>query len=146
MNEVNGKPHVPTNIRIKQWAAVFKAKAESGLTVDEYCEQNGISRNAYYYWLRKAKASALEHTRTAFVELETPETETCPQTKASSSSFVPQLTIEKKGFAIGVGTDVSKELFTVDIYGDNANIIRKIFLNCCHIWVRLCQRKKTIAV
>lgn len=34
-----------TNIRIQQWTAVFKAKAESGLTVDEYCEQNGISRN-----------------------------------------------------------------------------------------------------
>ncbi|WP_154669408.1 IS66 family insertion sequence element accessory protein TnpA [Ruminiclostridium cellobioparum] len=45
-----------TNIRIQQWAAVFKAKAELGLTVDEYCDQNGITRNAYYYWLRRARA------------------------------------------------------------------------------------------
>ena len=44
-----------TNIRIQQWTAIFKAKAESGLTVDEYCEQNDISRNAYYYWLRRAR-------------------------------------------------------------------------------------------
>ena len=102
-----------TNIRIKQWAAVFKAKAESGLTVDEYCEQNGISRNAYYYWLRKAKTAALEHTRTAFVELESPETENSLQTKASSHSFVPQITIEKKGFVVGIGADISKELLTV---------------------------------
>ena len=102
-----------TNIRIQQWAAVFKAKAESGLTVDEYCDQNGISRNAYYYWLRKVKAAAPEHTRTTFVELEVAQTETSPQTKTPVSSFVPQLTIEKKGFVIGVGPAASKELLTL---------------------------------
>ena len=102
-----------TNIRIQQWAAVFKAKAESGLTVDEYCDQNGISRNAYYYWLRKAKAAALEHTRTAFVELEVAQTETSPQTKTPVSFFVPRLTIEKKGFVIGVDSAASKELLTL---------------------------------
>ena len=101
-----------TNIRIKQWTAVFKSKAESGLTMDEYCDQNGISRNAYYYWLKKARAAALEHTGTAFVELEAPETEGCLQTKAPPS-FVPQLTIEKKGFVIGVGAGISKELLTL---------------------------------
>ena len=102
-----------TNIRIKQWTTVFKAKAESGLTVDEYCDQNGISRNAYYYWLRKAKAAALEHTPTAFVELEAPETEMHSGTKISESSFTPQITIEKKGCVIGVGAGISKELLTL---------------------------------
>lgn len=46
-----------TNIRIQQWLAVFKARNESGLKIDEYCNQNGISQNSYYYWLRKAKYS-----------------------------------------------------------------------------------------
>ena len=101
------------NIRIKQWTAVFKAKAESGLTVDEYCDQNGISRNAYYYWLRKAKAAVLEHTPTTFVELEAPEAEKQPQLETAAASFIPQLTIEKKGFIIGVGTGISKELLTL---------------------------------
>ena len=52
-----------TNIRIQQWTAIFKAKDESGLIMDEYCKQNGISRNVYYYWLRRARNAALEHTR-----------------------------------------------------------------------------------
>lgn len=101
------------NIRIKQWTAVFKAKAESGLTVDEYCDQNGISRNAYYYWLRKAKTAVLEHTPTTFVELEAPEAENQPQPAGAAAFFTPQITIEKKGFVIGVGEGISKELLTM---------------------------------
>ena len=101
------------NIRLKQWTAVFKAKAESGLTVDEYCDQNGISRNAYYYWLRKAKATVLEHTPTTFVELEAPKAGNPPSSVGAAVSFMPQITIEKKGFVIGVGTGISKELLTL---------------------------------
>ena len=94
-----------TNIRIQQWTAVFKAKAESGLTVDEYCEQNGISRNAYYYWLRRARNAALEHTQTTFVELKV-----VPQAPSMVHSFMPQLTIEKNGFVISLNSHTPKEL------------------------------------
>ncbi len=99
-----------TNIRIQQWTAVFKAKAESGLTVDEYCEQHGISRNAYYYWLRRARNVALEHTKTTFVELNIPTDEAVPQATSMVHSFIPQLTIEKNGFVISLNSHTPKEL------------------------------------
>ncbi len=99
-----------TNIRIQQWTAVFKAKAESGLTVDEYCERNGISRNAYYYWLRRARNTALEHTQTTFVELNIPTDEAALQPSSMVHSFIPQLTIEKNGFLIGLDSHTPKEL------------------------------------
>lgn len=102
-----------TNIRIQQWAAVFKAKAESGLTVDEYCDQNGISRNAYYYWLRRARAAALENTQTTFVELKAPKTEAVPQIPSVLHAFMPQLTIEKNGLVIGVNSNTPKELLAL---------------------------------
>ena len=102
-----------TNIRIKQWTAIFKERAESGLTVDEYCDQNGISRNAYYYWLRKAKAAVLEHTPTTFVELDAPKSANQPQPAGASASFIPQITIEKNSFVIGIGAGISKELLTL---------------------------------
>lgn len=41
-----------TQIRIRQWAAIIH---ERGLKVDDYCEQHGLSRNAYYYWLARRK-------------------------------------------------------------------------------------------
>lgn len=99
-----------TNIRIQQWTAVFKAKAKSGLTVDEYCEQNGISRNAYYYWLRRTRNAALEHTQTTFVELNVPTDEAALQPSSMVHSFIPQLTIEKNGFVISLNSRTPKEL------------------------------------
>ncbi len=99
-----------TNIRIQQWTAIFKAKAESGLTVDEYCGQNGISRNTYYYWLRRARNAALEHPRTSFVESNVPTDEAVLQASSMAHSFMPQLTIEKNGFVISFDSHTPKEL------------------------------------
>ena len=101
------------NIRIQQWAVVFKAKAELGLTVDEYCDQNGITRNAYYYWLRRARAAVLKNTQTTFVELKAPETEAFPQIPTAIHSFIPQLTIEKNGLVIRVNSNTPKELLAL---------------------------------
>jgi transposase-like protein len=102
-----------TNIRIQQWTAVFKAKAESGLTVDEYCDQNGITRNAYYYWLRRARTAALENIQTNFVELKVPKTEAFPQAPTVTHSFIPQLIIEKNGLVIGIDSNTPKELLAL---------------------------------
>lgn len=99
-----------TNIRIQQWTAVFKTKAESGLTVDEYCEQNGISRNVYYYWLRRTRNAALEHTQTTFVELNAPTDEAALQPSSMVHSFIPQFTMEKNGFVIRLNSRTPKEL------------------------------------
>ena len=42
-------------IQVKQWAKIICERCGRGLYVDEYCEQHGISRNQYYYWLREVK-------------------------------------------------------------------------------------------
>lgn len=55
-------------------------------------------QNAYYYWLRRARNAALEHTQTTFVELNVPTDEVVPQAPSMVHSFMPQLTIEKNGF------------------------------------------------
>lgn len=105
-----------TNIRMQQWAAIFQEKTSSGLTVDEYCDQNGISRNAYYYWLRRIKETALLNSRTTFVELAAAKIEptaVLPATSEFAHSFVPQLIIEQNGFVIGVCADTPKELLTL---------------------------------
>ena len=54
-------------IRLNEWAVIIKDCKASGQKVDIYCEQHGLSRDAYYYWLRKVKEAAL--TQAGFVEL-----------------------------------------------------------------------------
>ena len=61
-------------IRLTSWANIIRARNESGLTVKEYCEVNGLSRNSYFYWLKKVRAAALESNGFRFVEIPVPDT------------------------------------------------------------------------
>lgn len=69
-------------IRLNEQAAIIKNFKANGQKVDSYCEQHGLSRDAYYYWLRKVKEAALQHA--GFVEL-----------PALTSEQAPAKTIEK---------------------------------------------------
>ena len=40
-------------LHMQQWAAIIEDRIASGLNIDEYCEKNQLSRNSYFYWLRK---------------------------------------------------------------------------------------------
>lgn len=44
--------------RLRHWAALIHERISSGKKVDDWCSEHGISRNAYYYWLRKVKLAA----------------------------------------------------------------------------------------
>lgn len=52
--------YVKTKFRQEQWEKLITNFQSSGLKVDEWCEENHISRNAYYYWLRKIRKKACE--------------------------------------------------------------------------------------
>ena len=57
-----------TTVREKQWLAMLGEQKESGLTIKDWCRENGISENSFYYRqnkLRKRIGSALP----TFVEL-----------------------------------------------------------------------------
>ena len=45
---------------MEQWRKIIADCQNSGLKVDEWCEQNGVSRNSYYYWLRKIREKACQ--------------------------------------------------------------------------------------
>lgn len=62
-------------VRLAQWAEIVKSCNNSGLSIREYCRQNDISRNAYFYWLRKLREAAIESSGEAFVELMAPQDE-----------------------------------------------------------------------
>ena len=79
-------------IRIQQWAGIIRSRNGSGLTVDKFCELNNISRNQYYYWLRKLKEHTLERSGFTFVELDEPvEPEAAPIDAALSNDIVVSL-------------------------------------------------------
>lgn len=96
---------VTQHFRLQEWAGIFKDRKNSGLKVNEYCQLHNISRDAYYYWLRKVKAAAL--TQAGFVELPVYNTE-----HSSVPSFIPQMSIRLEAAEICVNSDTPSELIT----------------------------------
>ena len=66
MNEIQT---VTKNVRLQQWTSIIQDCKTSGLKVDDYCTEHNISRNAYYYWLRKVKEAAIEKSECLFAEV-----------------------------------------------------------------------------
>ena len=56
-------------LRTQHWAEIIHDCKNSGLTVLKYCQEHGLSKDAYYYWLRVVKTAALKSAGIDFVEL-----------------------------------------------------------------------------
>ena len=51
---------VKKQVRLENWAAEVESCTASGLTVQQWCRDNGMSPKTYYYHLRKVRESAIE--------------------------------------------------------------------------------------
>ena len=101
---------VTNQVRLASWAQIIKDRNASGLSIRAYCEQNGISRNAYNYWLRKLRNAAIESGSARFVELQ-PITEISQEPCLSDS----QVIIELGGARIHVDSTSSKEALSMAV-------------------------------
>ena len=80
----------------------------SGLTIKEWCEQNGINSNTYYYYLRRIRDAMLESSGPRLVEMEFPAADL----PAVQNSFLPQITITLRDCVIGIGETAPPELIS----------------------------------
>ena len=91
-------------IRLNEWAGIIKECRSNGLKIDDYCKQHNISRNRYFYWLRRVKEAAL--SQAGFVEM--PSLNTVPE----ASSFNTQMIIKTEGAELCINNDTSSELLS----------------------------------
>lgn len=94
-------------IRIQQWAAIIRNCRASKLKVNDYWREHDISRDAYYYWLRKVKEAAL--IQNGFVELDL---------SADEGKNAPAaLTARIRDVSLEIQEGVSQELLEKVIWG-----------------------------
>ena len=43
---------------LKQWHLIVQDCRNSGMKVDDWCKQNDVNRNSYYYWYKKIREAA----------------------------------------------------------------------------------------
>lgn len=44
--------------RMSQWAKIIQSRIDSGLSIKDFCQTNGISKNAFFYWQKKLREKA----------------------------------------------------------------------------------------
>ena len=49
---------IATEYRLSQWAGIVQQRLDSGKNIKDFCEDEGINRNTYFYWQRKLREAA----------------------------------------------------------------------------------------
>ena len=49
------------DVRLRHWAEQMHSRQDRGLSIREWCREQGIAEKTYYYWQRKLRAAAAEH-------------------------------------------------------------------------------------
>ena len=98
MNTSNAITTVKHELRLQEWSAQIEAQQSSGLTVQKWCAENGISTKTYYYRLRKVREQCMEPAP-SIVPLAVPRPN-------------ENIRIEKNGLQISLPADISAELLT----------------------------------
>ena len=80
------------NTKLIKWTALFKEQSESGLKVKDWCLENGISKDSYYYWKRKVKEALLDSSAPEIVPISTsaPASSINPDMPLDSYNHLPQ--------------------------------------------------------
>ena len=86
---------VKHQMKLREWAEQIEARQASGMTVQNWCAENGMNVKTYYYHLRKVREQCME-TVPEIVPL------TMPQQTGD-------IHIEKNGLQISLPADISKE-------------------------------------
>ena len=73
-------------IRLRQWQEIFHDRKESGLTVKEYCQRHGLTKDRYYYWQKVAREAVIAASGPVFAELKS-------EMYDQAGEFMPELTI-----------------------------------------------------
>ena len=55
---------VKQEVRLQEWSAQVEAQQASGLTVRQWCLENGIKPKTYYYHLKKVREQFLDSSPT----------------------------------------------------------------------------------
>ena len=104
---------------LNEWASRIKEQKSSGLSVSEWCRQNNLSKNMYFYWKRQLKEEVVEQALPDIVPLTMPSTSPQPAPTAppvecesctSCTTFKPNSTarILINGFSIEIDSTASE--------------------------------------
>ena len=101
---------VTHQVKLDRWTAILKEQNSSGLSIKDWCSQNGIKRDQFFYWKRKLKESVLESALPEIVPVSLPTLssdcttcKTCTTPQLTNTDFLARITIQDVSIELGSG-------------------------------------------
>ena len=101
---------VTKQLRVSQWAEIIQDRINSGMKINDYCETHGISRSAYFYWLKKVRAQALASQNIQFADITSVYAPDAGMTAAFKCAAAAPVSIIAGGITVAVNETASYEL------------------------------------
>ena len=99
---------VKKKVRLQEWERQIEEQKTSGLSVQEWCRQNGIAAKTFYYHLRKVREDFLRSGRSE-IDRAKNETERAV-VPILTAPVVGNITIEKNGLHMILPENISAEV------------------------------------
>ena len=103
-------------LRVNHWASALHERRASGLSIRQWCRENGVGEKTYYYWQRKLREAAIQNLKPTAINLEPGGQALVPNGWAAVSEGILEpstessaVTIEIGKFRVSAGKDTSPE-------------------------------------
>lgn len=64
--------------KLNEWANKIRSQVESGLSVRDWCADNQITKDQFYYWRQKCRDSIIQSNVPDIIPVSLPVAEGCP--------------------------------------------------------------------
>ena len=102
MDKTTSITTVKREMQLQEWTAQIEAQQASGLTIREWCKENGIKPNTYYNRLRKVREQYMEDSP-SIIPVSVPRSN-------------ENIRIEKNGLQISLPADISADTLTALVH------------------------------
>ena len=98
-------------VQLQRWKALIQDRMNSKLKILEWCKQNNVSKDAYYYWLKQVRIEAFPEVNSKFNRPVIKETNSFVEIQPVASSIVAPASISSRPSAIIRINGLEIELF-----------------------------------
>lgn len=100
-------------VQLQRWKMLIKDRMNSKLKILEWCEQNNVSKDAYYYWLKQIRIEAVAEANSKFNKPVISESNSFVEIQPVASSNMASAANKSRPSAVIRGNGLEIELFEV---------------------------------
>lgn len=109
-------------VQLQRWKVLIQDRLNSNLKILEWCKQNNVSKDAYYYWLKQIRIEAVSQANSKFNNQSITESNSFVEIQPVESSVLASRPIRSRTSAI-----IRDKCFEIELLDDaSTTFIRKL--------------------